>query len=289
MAVAPAPPVERFQNLIARLESIDDDEARGIAEELVGTMLELYGEGLERIVHALDAAPEVRDGLAQDGVVASLLLIHGLYPVPIAERVEAALESVRPYMESHGGGVELVRLEGGIAHLRLHGSCDGCPASASTLELAIREALDEAAPDLDGIEVEGVVEAKRAKPVPLSGHDRPVPGAGRPDGMGGAGRRRGARDRGADAGPGGRRPAPRRERRRNAARLPERLRRLRGAASSRRAGRRSAHLRRLPAPLRAAARRSRGRARISSSRRCRCSRTWGTSGSRSRDRGRRDP
>ena len=178
MAFAPAPPVERFQKLVARLESIDDDEARGIAEELVGTMLELYGEGLERIVHALDAAPEVRDGLAQDGVVASLLLIHGLYPVPIAERVQAALESVRPYMESHGGGVELVGLEGGIAHLRLHGSCDGCPASASTLELAIRDALDEAAPDLDGIEVEGVVEAKRAKPVPLSGTAAPSPEPG---------------------------------------------------------------------------------------------------------------
>ena len=175
MAVAPAPPLERFQNLIARLDSIDDVEARELVEELVGTMLELYGEGLERIVQALESAPEVRDGLARDGVVASLLLIHGLYPVPIAERVEAALESVRPYMESHGGGVELVRLEGGIAHLRLRGSCDGCPASASTLELAIREALDEAAPDLDGIEVEGVVEAKRAKPVPLSGTTAPAP------------------------------------------------------------------------------------------------------------------
>ena len=178
MGVAPAPPVERFQNLIARLDSVEDVEARELAEELVGTMLELYGEGLERIVHALESAPEVRDALAQDGVVASLLLIHGLYPVPIAERVEAALESVRPYMESHGGGVELVRLEHGIAHLRLHGSCDGCPASASTLELAIREALDEAAPDLDGIEVEGVVEAKRAKPVPHSGTTAPAPESG---------------------------------------------------------------------------------------------------------------
>jgi Fe-S cluster biogenesis protein NfuA/nitrite reductase/ring-hydroxylating ferredoxin subunit len=178
MAVAPAPPVERFQSLIARLESIDDDEARGIAEELVGTMLELYGEGLERIVHALEAAPEVRDGLAKDGVVASLLLIHGLYPVPIAERVEAALESVRPYMHSHGGDVELIGLEQGVARLRLEGSCQGCPASSATLELAIREALDEAAPDLDGIEVEGVVEPKRPKPVPLSGTTAPAPGSG---------------------------------------------------------------------------------------------------------------
>ncbi|MCP9486468.1 MAG: NifU family protein [Gaiellaceae bacterium MAG52_C11] len=169
-----ANPVDRFQELIARLESIDDLEAHGAAEDLIGTMLELYGDGLERIVQALEAAPEVRDELAQDGVVASLLLIHGLFPVPLAERVEAALESVRPYMESHGGGVELVRLEDGVAHLRLRGSCDGCHASASTLELAIKEALDEAAPDLDGIEVEGVVEARQPKKLlPLIGETAP--------------------------------------------------------------------------------------------------------------------
>jgi Fe-S cluster biogenesis protein NfuA len=71
-------------------------------------------------------------------------------------------------MDSHGGGVELVTLEGGVAHLRLRGSCDGCPASASTMELAIREALDEAAPDLDGIEVEGLVQP-RSKLVQLGG------------------------------------------------------------------------------------------------------------------------
>ena len=169
MAVAPASPVERFQSLIARLESVDDVEARELAEELLATMLELYGEGLERIVRALDAAPEVRDGLARDGVVASLLLIHGLHPVPVAARVEAALESIRPYMESHGGGVELVALEDGVAHLHLRGSCDGCPASASTLELAIRQALEEAAPDLDGIRVDGVVQTGRPTPVPGSG------------------------------------------------------------------------------------------------------------------------
>ena len=177
MAVAPPSPVERFQNLIARLESVDDVEARELAEELLATMLELYGEGLERIVHALDAAPEVRDGLARDGVVASLLLIHGLHPVPVAARVEAALESVRPYMESHGGGVELVGLEDGVAHLHLRGSCDGCPASASTLELAIRQALEEAAPDLDGIRVDGVVQTGRPTPVPASGTEPGVQAA----------------------------------------------------------------------------------------------------------------
>ena len=47
-------------------------------------------------------------------------------------------------MESHGGDVELLGLEDGVARIRLAGSCDGCPASASTLELAIKQALDEA-------------------------------------------------------------------------------------------------------------------------------------------------
>ena len=61
-------------------------------------------------------------------------------------------------MESHEGDVELLGVErrGGPAAPK--GSCDGCPASASTLELAIKEALEKAAPDLAGLEVEGVVE-----------------------------------------------------------------------------------------------------------------------------------
>jgi len=50
-----------------------------------------------------------------------------------------------------------VSVEGGVARLKLQGSCDGCPASASTLENALREAIDEVAPDLLGLEVEGVV------------------------------------------------------------------------------------------------------------------------------------
>jgi Fe-S cluster biogenesis protein NfuA/nitrite reductase/ring-hydroxylating ferredoxin subunit len=70
--------------------------------------------------------------------------------------VNEALDDVRPYMESHGGNVELISLADGVARIRLEGSCDGCPASSSTLELAIKTALDEAAPDLLGIEVEGL-------------------------------------------------------------------------------------------------------------------------------------
>jgi Fe-S cluster biogenesis protein NfuA len=78
------------------------------------------------------------------------MLIHGLYPVSLETRVQAALDSVRPYMDSHGGNVELLAIEDGIARLRLEGSCSGCAASQSTMELAIERALEETAPDLLG-------------------------------------------------------------------------------------------------------------------------------------------
>ena len=109
--------------------------------------------------------------------MASLMLIHGLYPVALETRVQEALDSVRPYMESHGGNVELLGIEDGVARLRLEGSCNGCPASASTMELAIEQALQEAAPDLEGIDVEGV----HARPAPaLGGFELPMSGGGPP-------------------------------------------------------------------------------------------------------------
>jgi Fe-S cluster biogenesis protein NfuA/nitrite reductase/ring-hydroxylating ferredoxin subunit len=72
--------------------------------------------------------------------------------------VVQALDTVRPYMESHGGNVELLGIEDGIAKLRLEGSCKSCRASSSTLELAVQQALEEAAPDLLGMDVEGVMD-----------------------------------------------------------------------------------------------------------------------------------
>ena len=163
--------LERVEQLTAAIEASADPFVRGTVDELVGAIIELYGEGLTRIVRELAEAGEEQLllRLAGDGVVASLMLIHDLYPVPLEARVQEALASVRPYMESHGGNVELLRLEDGVAHLRLVGHCHGCPASAATLELAIKEAIEEAAPDLLGLEVEGVAEPKPLrKPLALA-------------------------------------------------------------------------------------------------------------------------
>jgi Fe-S cluster biogenesis protein NfuA/nitrite reductase/ring-hydroxylating ferredoxin subunit len=148
--------IARVQELTGRLEDLDDPACRSLAEELTSAVVQMYGAGLERIVELADA--DTLDEMSKDSLVAGLLMIHDLYPVPIEERVVQALDTVRPYMESHGGNVELLGIEDGIAKLRLEGSCKSCRASSSTLELAVRQALEEAAPDLLGMDVEGVME-----------------------------------------------------------------------------------------------------------------------------------
>lgn len=122
--------------------------------EMVQALLDLYGEGLARTIAPLDA--ETRRAVADDELVAHLLLLHDLHPVPVETRVHEALEEVRPYLDSHGGGVELVGVEDGVVRLRMFGSCDGCPSSAMTLKLAIEDAIHKAAPDVVEVEAEGV-------------------------------------------------------------------------------------------------------------------------------------
>ena len=154
--------LDRIQDLTAKIDELSDVRARTLAQELVASVIAMYGDGLARIIEVIgdsrEAGATILDQLSQDGAVGSLLLIHDLYPVSLQERVIEALDTVRPYMESHGGNVELVSLEDGVARLVLQGSCNGCAASRATLELAIKQALDEHCPDLVGLEVEGVTE-----------------------------------------------------------------------------------------------------------------------------------
>ncbi|MBF6470627.1 MULTISPECIES: NifU family protein [Nocardia] len=125
--------------------------ARERAEQLVRELVELYGAGLTRVVGLLDA--EAVEQLARDDLVASLLLVHGLHPHDVDARVRNALDSVRPYLGSHGGDVHLVDIVDGVVRLELAGSCKSCPSSSVTLELAVEDAVRAAAPEIESIEV----------------------------------------------------------------------------------------------------------------------------------------
>jgi Fe-S cluster biogenesis protein NfuA/nitrite reductase/ring-hydroxylating ferredoxin subunit len=152
--------VARVQDLQSALDGAGESPARAIADQLVASLVQMYGDGLERILDILFEAGEEGERLAmaltEDSLVSTLLFVHDLHPIALEDRVQAALETVRPYMESHGGNVELLGIEQGVATIHLRGSCSDCSASSVTLELAVKQALEEAAPDLEGLEVLGV-------------------------------------------------------------------------------------------------------------------------------------
>jgi Fe-S cluster biogenesis protein NfuA len=152
--------VARVEALLEKIESLRDPDARSAATEALQALLELYGEGLGRMMASAArlGGDALREAFAADELVSHLLLVHGLHPIPVEARVLRALQEVRPYLEAHGGSVELLGVEDGIARLRLQGSCRGCPSSAMTLKVAIEEAIQKTAPDLVGIEAEGAVE-----------------------------------------------------------------------------------------------------------------------------------
>lgn len=151
---APRELVADVERLLEDLEALPDPVARQTATAVVQGLLELYGTGLERIVQAIAARDHdgaLAAALADDELVSHLLLLHGLHPVPLEQRVVQALDSVRPYLESHGGNVELVGLGEAAVHLRLEGSCSGCPSSSVTLKLAIEHAIEKAAPEIEEV------------------------------------------------------------------------------------------------------------------------------------------
>lgn len=152
--------VGRIEALLGEIESLEDPNARARTAEMVQTLLELYGEGLGRIVESVGrlGSNDLKDELLDDELVSHLLLLHGLHPTDVETRVLVALDEVRPYLESHGGDVQFLGIEGDVVRVRLEGSCDGCPSSTMTLKLAIEEAVQKAAPELEGVEAEGVEE-----------------------------------------------------------------------------------------------------------------------------------
>jgi Fe-S cluster biogenesis protein NfuA/nitrite reductase/ring-hydroxylating ferredoxin subunit len=152
------------ERLVQQLEALPEGNAKRSAVGAIEALLALHGEGLERMLGMLQeqGQQEVIEQLAGDQVVAGLLLLHDLHPVPLERRVRQALDKVRPYLGSHGGDVELLQVREGSVHLRLKGSCDGCPSSEMTLKYAIEQAINEAAPDVVAIEVAGVTPPKPA-------------------------------------------------------------------------------------------------------------------------------
>jgi Fe-S cluster biogenesis protein NfuA len=151
---------ERVEALLAELGSQAGPQVAATAEELVSCLVELYGAGLASIVRIIgaDASGQTLMGrLAGDPLVESLLLLHDLHPLPVADRVRRAIEAVMPQLGAHPGQVTFEGVDDqGVIHLRLERGGHGCGSSSGAVQAAIEEAVAAAAPETAGVDVEVV-------------------------------------------------------------------------------------------------------------------------------------
>lgn len=164
---------DRVEELLAGFDAVPAPyRARERAEELVRTIAAMYGDGIERILTVAheelgDRSDAFFARLCDDKNVESLLCLHGLHPIPIEDRIEAAMLSVLPYIKSHKGNMKLSRVEGDVVYLRLEGSCDGCPASALTLQQSVERAILERVPEIREVRAEASENPDKKSPVEI--------------------------------------------------------------------------------------------------------------------------
>lgn len=71
----------------------------------------------------------------------------------LLERVENALNNIRPFLQSDGGNIELVEItEQNVARVRLMGNCDGCKMSVSTMKAGVESTIRNFVPEIRAVE-----------------------------------------------------------------------------------------------------------------------------------------
>ena len=142
---------------IASLEALAADwpEAhRNAAAARVQAIEDLNAEAFKRLIRTLKGysalGPLLKEA-AMDEVVYAVLRRHGILKPSLFERLEAALETIRPMLARHGGDVELVCVEPPNCSVRLLGACEGCPASQLTFYSGVKKAIQDHVPEIDEV------------------------------------------------------------------------------------------------------------------------------------------
>jgi Fe-S cluster biogenesis protein NfuA len=167
----------RIERLVERASSLEDAAARTTALDLLQSVMDLHGAAVSRIVELLDATEAGRASLTRlgaDPLICGLLVLYGVHPVPIEERLARALENLAPQLRKHSGSAELIGVSEGIVRVKLQSSGHGCGSSPDALRTMLEQAILEAAPETVEVAVEvatsaasGLVPLNLIQPAPI--------------------------------------------------------------------------------------------------------------------------
>ena len=145
--------MHRLDELVSAFEQHPDPQVADGLVEVLRAVDVLHRGALQRVASLLEAEG-LLDQARSDPDVA---LLFGLYEDAPDEdeqsRAEAAAEAVRPYVEAHGGKLDVVTAEDGLVSIRLLGACESCSHSAGTLRSYVEDALRAALPEFVRMDV----------------------------------------------------------------------------------------------------------------------------------------
>lgn len=148
---------KKVDELVQRVTALPDSEARRAALELLQSIMDLHGAGLARMVEVLsdDAGRPSLAKLGEEPFICGLLVLYGVHPVTLEDRVKRALENIRPQLHKLGASVELAVVGNGIVRLRVEGQVPGF--SSEKLKTAVEQVILESSPEISEIVFEGLM------------------------------------------------------------------------------------------------------------------------------------
>ncbi len=149
---------EQVERLVQRVSGLADEDARSTSLELLQSLMDFHGAVLSRIVEFLSDSGEAgRNSLAKlgtDPLICGLLVLYGIHPVPLEERVMRAVEKLRPQLIKQDGSVELISVSDASVRVKIESSGHGCGSAPDKLKLTVEQAILEAAPEVVEIVVD---------------------------------------------------------------------------------------------------------------------------------------
>jgi Fe-S cluster biogenesis protein NfuA len=154
---------QRVEASTQRVNELQDDDARTAALELMQSLMDLHGEAMARIVEVLsesgDAGRNSLIELGRDPLLCGLMVLYGVHPLSLEERVVRAMERVRPQVQKQGGKVELLEVSDSLVRVSISSTGNGCHSSPDALKSVVEQAVREAAPEVIDFVAEGVAPA----------------------------------------------------------------------------------------------------------------------------------
>jgi hypothetical protein len=161
---------ERVEQALQSANELADEGARNTALALMQSLMDLHGTVLARMLEVMnesgDAARSLLEKLGRDPLVCGLLVLYGMHPLPLEQRVAQALERLQPRLRKRQASAKLVAIESDRIRVRIEAAGENS-GSTDGLRTLVEQAVREAAPEAGEVVVEGALDRSGFVPIEM--------------------------------------------------------------------------------------------------------------------------